>query len=309
MKKFIYCLTDILKESKFHENNKRIMRTLHQWGERRINRLDTEKYYWTAIYGWEREQFVPYLTHEKYRQNKSEILQMHYVIEQINEILLTGLNDEYRCVLKPYQGRNIIFEQDSDIQYKELEEKEISKKLLDCLNNNPVYTKVKSLQGMVIKRNKDKFIQIVYSLYQRLKRYGYETLKDYNAFSFSIEQSDFSQEVISLLHYKAMIENIDQILFQAFVSDVLLTIKQDDVIKRGVHQWDRKGEWINVITRVIAGECMNHNGEIVLYENEKGKMLLGEVLVHMQKKCYEEYIEEFKMRIIDDDFWDNPFFL
>ena len=47
----------------------------------------------------------------------------------------------------------------------------------------------------------------------------------------------------------------------------------------------------------------NHEGEIILFEHEEQeRMVLCEVLFHHQKQFHEEYIEEFKIRVIDDEF-------
>lgn len=48
---------------------------------------------------------------------------------------------------------------------------------------------------------------------------------------------------------------------------------------------------------------LNHEGEIILFEHEEQeRMVLCEVLFHHQKQFHEEYIEEFKIRVIDDEF-------
>ena len=55
---------------------------------------------------------------------------------------------------------------------------------------------------------------------------------------------------------------------------------------------------------------LNHEGEIILFEHkEQERMVLCEVLFHHQKRFHEEYIEEFKIRVIDDEFFSVPFFL
>ena len=84
MKKTILYLTNVLKQSPYHLNNKKVMRDLESFGERKINRLDREKYFWTSIYGRPREQFISYLTDEKYQKSKENILQMHYILSLIH---------------------------------------------------------------------------------------------------------------------------------------------------------------------------------------------------------------------------------
>lgn len=310
MKKTILYLTNVLKQSPYHLNNKRVMRDLESFGERKINRLDREKYFWTSIYGRPREQFISYLTDEKYQESKEDILQMHYIIVKINEILLRELSTEYKKILEPYQEKKIIFNSTSDVQYKILEKQGIPQLVEEDLNNNFVYKSLKGFMRKGYQRDRCQFAKLVNSLHARVRKYGLDSLKDYNDFSFCLKKSEFAKEVLLLIHYKDMILNLDQILYQAMVSDVLLAIKQDDIIKQKLHMYDRKGEWIDVVTRIVAGEHINHEGEIILFEHEEQeKMVLCEVLFHYQKQFHEEYIEEFKIRVIDDEFFSAPFFL
>lgn len=110
------------------------------------------------------------MTDEKYQESKEDILQMHYIIVKINEILLRELSTEYKKILEPYQEKKIIFNSTSDVQYKILEKQGIPQLVEEDLNNNFVYKSLKGFMRKGYQRDRCQFAKLVNSLRARVRK-------------------------------------------------------------------------------------------------------------------------------------------
>jgi len=157
----------------------------------------------------------------------------------------------------------------------------------------------------------EKYLGQVLTFIKKIERYGvHNTPEDFKDLNFREDSSEYimNKLLFSLMSFRKILENINQLIYQAFFMDKIVVLNDNNIINILKNNTHMIGQGLTILIQPIAREIFANLGDLILVKHNfsninKLCVVEGEnISINMELGNQ----IEFKLRTVDDNL--NPYF-
>ena len=320
---------NICKEIKKIELRNQIKDLINELNKSSKQNIGTDRSYYGEIARNQNTQFMGYLLVDERREEiekdrpskvpeieleeKELLKKAHYIIKYLNEKLTHSIVERVpnlKSTLNPYSQFTY---QEYSLDITQIIDIGIFDNLIEVVNNCNVIENIDNTPNKLIQNIPYKtYLGPVLAIIKRIERYGvHNTPEDFKYLNFKEDSPEYilNKLLFLLMSFRKILENINQLIYQAFFMDQLVVLDNNNIINILENNTHMIGQGLTILIQpIVAREIFTNSGDIILVKHNfsninKLCVVEGEnISINMELGNQ----IEFKLRTVDDNL--NPYF-
>jgi len=245
-------------------------------------------------------------------EEKELLKKAHYIIKYLNEKLTHSIVERVpnlKLTLNPYSQFSY---QEYSLDITQIINISTFDSLIEAVSNCNVIKNIDNTSNKLIQNISSKnYLGLVLAFIKRIERYGvHNTPEDFKDLNFKEDSPEYilNKLLFSLMSFRKILENIDQLIYQAFFMDKIVVLNDNNIINILKNNTHMIGQGLTILIQPIAREIFANLGDLILVKHNfsninKLCVVEGEnISINMELGNQ----IEFKLRTVDDNL--NPYF-
>jgi len=246
-------------------------------------------------------------------EEKKLFKKAHYIIKYLNEKLTHSIVKRVpnlKSTLNPY---NQFSYQEFSMDITQIIDISIFDSLIEVVSNCNVIKNIDNAPNKLIHNiPSEKYLGPVLVFINKIERYGVhnapEDFKDLN-FKKGTPEYILNKLLFSLMSFRKILENINQLIYQAFLMDTLVVLSDNNIINILENSTHMIGQGLTILIQpTTAREILTISGDLILirhnFSNINELCVVEEENISFDMELGNQI--EFKLRTVDDNL--NPYF-
>jgi hypothetical protein len=184
--------------------------------------------------------------------------------------------------------------------------------LIEVVSNCNVIKNIDNTPNKLIQNiPSEKYLGPVLAFIKKIERYGvHNTPEDFKDLNFKEDSPEYilNKLLFSLMSFRKILENINQLIYQAFLMDKLVVLSDNNIINILENNTHMIGQGLTILIQPIAREIFTILGDLILirhnFSNINELCVVEEENISFNMELGNQI--EFKLRTVDDNL--NPYF-
>lgn len=245
-------------------------------------------------------------------EEKELLKKAHYIIKYLNVKLTHSIVERVphlKSTLNPYSQFSY---PEFTIDITQIIDISTFDSLIEAVSNCNVIKNINNTPNKLTQNiPSEKYLDPVLAFIKKIERYGvHNTPEDFKDLNFREDSSEYilNKLLFSLMSFRKILENINQLIYQAFFMDKLVVLNDNNIINILENNTHMIGQGLTILIQPIGREIFTNSRDIILVRHNFSN--INELCV-VEGETISFNIElgnqiEFKLRTVDDNL--NPYF-
>ena len=245
-------------------------------------------------------------------EEKELLKKAHYIIKYLNEKLTHSVVERVpnlKSTLNPYSQFSY---SEFSMDIKQIIDIGTFDNLIEAVSNCNVIKNINNTPNKLIQNNpSEKYLGVILAFIKKIESYGvHNTPEGFKNLNFKKDSPEYilNQLLFSLMSFRKILENINQLTYQAFLMDKLVVLNDNNIINILENNTHMIGQGLTILIQPFASEIFTLPGDLILVKHNFSN--INELCV-VEGENISFNMElgnqvEFKLRTVDDNL--NPYF-
>ena len=245
-------------------------------------------------------------------EEKELLKKAHCIIKYLNEKLTHSIVERVphlKLTLNPYSQFSY---PEFTIDIKQIIDIGIFDNLIEAVSNCNVIKNINNSLNKLIQNNpSEKYLGVVLAFINKIESYGVNnTPEGFKNLNFKKDSPEYisNKLLFLLMSFRKVLENINQLIYQAFLMDKLVVLNDNNIINILENSTHMIGQGLTILIQPNAREICTLPGDLILvrhnFSNINNLCVVEEENLSFSMEIGNQI--EFKLRTVDDNL--NPYF-
>jgi len=245
-------------------------------------------------------------------EEKELLKKAHYIIKYLNEKLTHSVLERVpnlKSILNPYSQFSY---SEFSMDIKQIIDIGTFDNLIEAVSNCNVIKNINNTPNKLIQNNpSEKYLGVVLAFIKKIESYGVHNAPEgFKNLNFKKDSPEYilNQLLFSLMSFRKILENINQLTYQAFLMDKLVVLNDNNIINILENNTHMIGQGLTILIQPFASEIFTLPGDLILvrhnFSNINELCVIEGENISFNMELGNQV--EFKLRTVDDNL--NPYF-